>query len=144
MGNGTEQNSSETTGKEIFLQQNNVKVAPVPDEERQQFCVPRFEYNSGIKIEIPAHLQKPLTMQEEMQRFIRNTVSHVMEEQGLGTLEEEDDFEDDFEDDLLSGYEVNEMEDDYEFGPKEIEEAKEGDTADGPPPVPPAEPEPRE
>ena len=142
MDNGATQGDRKATNEETTFQPNPIR--------QQNFC-PRFEYNDGKKIEIPAHMQRPLTLQEEIQRFVVGTLSHVMDQRGEGTFEEEDDFEDDEPDNLMSGYEVIEMYDDLgeplgEDPPPRVSAATSEDGPsegnDPPPDQPPAEPKP--
>lgn len=61
-------------------------------------------------IHIPG-MQKPLSIREEMQRFIREEISRqAVQEVQAGSFEEEDDFEEEDEaQDLLTGYSVIEL-----------------------------------
>lgn len=69
-------------------------------------------------VHIPGKSDAPLTLRDEMRRFIRDELSkQVREESGAGTFEEEDDFEeDDPSADLLSPYTVIELPDDEATG----------------------------
>ena len=93
MGNGATQSDSTTTSQQNEPEQNII---------RQQSWCPRYEYNDGVKIEIPAHLQRPLTIQEELRRFCVTTMSQIIEDNESGTLGDEDDFEDDEPYNLMS------------------------------------------
>lgn len=65
------------------------------------------EVNSGVPIELSAQHQKPLTLREEMMRFIRTEVSKSAQKQDMESFEEFDDFSiDDEEPDLTSPYTV--------------------------------------
>lgn len=90
-------------------------------------------------------VRKPLTLREEMQRFIRQEFSQQMEANGMPTFEEEDDFEiEDFDDDpdLTTAYtlqddvkmlypEENLPKDDLNGDPtpEDVEGARSADTA---------------
>ena len=53
---------------------------------------------------------RPLTLREEMRRFVRTEVSRAAAEQGVGSFEEEDDFDLPPEEaDLVTPYTVREM-----------------------------------
>lgn len=62
-------------------------------------------------IEIPTHLRRPLTLQEEIKRFIRIEASLAAQNDGLESFEEADDFEiDEMEaDDIPTPYLVQEQ-----------------------------------
>lgn len=51
------------------------------------------EDNSPVPCAVPLTAQKPLSLQEEIQRFIRNEVSQIAESQQHESFEEADDFE---------------------------------------------------
>lgn len=60
-------------------------------------------------VEIPMDLQRPPSLKEEMQMYIRQQFSHLAEQHDLGTFEEEDDFDIDDDDNLpYSKYEQTE------------------------------------
>lgn len=60
-------------------------------------------------------LVRPLTLREEMQRYIRYELSRQAEDMGLPSFEEEDDFdEEEPEPDMVSPYELHDM---YEDAP---------------------------
>lgn len=70
------------------------------------------EHPDPTPIELPIGYEHPPTLREQMQRYIREELSVQAAETGLGTFEEENDFEpEDPEEVQLSGYEVHE----YEF-----------------------------
>jgi len=50
------------------------------------------EKNSGIPVEVPGG-ERPLTMQEMIQRYVRQEVSRAADAQDLDTFDEADDFE---------------------------------------------------
>lgn len=63
-------------------------------------------------IHVPGMSDRPLTLREEMRRFVRQELSQQAAEQGAGSFQDEDDFsEDEFEPDLISQYTVNELTD---------------------------------
>lgn len=70
------------------------------------------EYPDPTPMELPIGYERPLTLQEMLQKQIREVVSAQAAQVGLGTFEEENDFEPEDPDEImLSGYEVHE----YEF-----------------------------
>ena len=76
-------------------------------------------------LEAAVPFDRPLSLHEEMKRFIRDEVSARMSDHGIETLEESDDFNiDDDEAEPFSPYQLSEMQEDAEFNPK---------TEDGPP-----------
>lgn len=62
-------------------------------------------------VEVPLEFQRPLTMQEEIRRMVRQELSRAAEASGFETFEESDDFDVEDDDDLLfmSPYEIKEM-----------------------------------
>jgi hypothetical protein len=67
-----------------------------------------------IPIHIPGKTDAPLTLREEMRRFVREELSKSAEEVGAETFEESNDFEiEDDQVDLLSAYTV------YDLAPEE-------------------------
>lgn len=66
----------------------------------------------------PIHVAEnapPLTLREEMQRYVREQISAAAADNQAGTFEEEDDFTEDEEThDLLSNYTVTELHDEAE------------------------------
>lgn len=70
------------------------------------------EHPDPTPVELPVGYTAPLTVQEMVQQYIRQEVSSQAAQVGLGTFDEENDFEpEDPEEVPLSGYEVIE----YEF-----------------------------
>lgn len=68
------------------------------------------ERNSGVPVELGMPEDRPLSLREELKRFIREEVSQVAQNRGAETLEEANDFDiDDEETDGLTAYEVMEM-----------------------------------
>lgn len=58
-------------------------------------------------LELPEGHMRPPTLKEELQKFIRQTVSAHYAEQGAGDFDEEDDFEEDDPDkDILTPYQA--------------------------------------
>ena len=94
-------------------------------------------------IEAGVPQDRPLSLHDEMKRFIRDEVSHRMSEHGFESLEESDDFavpDDDEGDEPFSRYELSDMQEDAEFEAKA--EAKEkGEEKAEPEPEPEPEPE---
>jgi hypothetical protein len=83
-------------------------------------------------------LEKPLTLREEMRRFVKEELSRVARENDDPTFEEEDDFdEDDPDADLLSPYTVHELTPEEGDIPDDLEGNPEIDKE---PQSPPAEP----
>ncbi|MEM2002530.1 MAG: hypothetical protein QXT77_07805 [Candidatus Methanomethylicaceae archaeon] len=73
-------------------------------------------------IEVPLDFSRPLTLQEEIRRFLRIEASYVAENAGFETFEEADDFDvDDEEVEFVSPYEILEMSDEQSFGRESIE-----------------------
>lgn len=65
-------------------------------------------------IEMPLHAQKPMSLQEEMARFIRAEISDQSAANGRDTFAEDDDFEEEDPDTLnLSQYEMEEIQEEY-------------------------------
>lgn len=96
-----------------------------------------FEDIDNTPIHLPG-ADKPLTLREEMRRFIREELSAQVAATGkVGTFEEEDDFEiDDGEADLLSPYTVHDMA--PEMGPLDDLDGSptaEDEQSAGPPPT---------
>lgn len=60
-------------------------------------------------VEWPANLKRPLTLQEEIQRFVRVEMSQRAAEHGMESFEEADDFDVGDEDEWQSPYEMTEM-----------------------------------
>lgn len=62
-------------------------------------------------IEVPLSFRRPLTMQEEIQRMVRQELSRAAESSGFESFEESDDFDVEDDDDLvfMSPYEIREM-----------------------------------
>lgn len=69
-----------------------------------------------VPLEIPVDRQRPLTLREEMMRFIRTEISAQAERAGtFGSFEEEDDFSDE-DGEIYSPYEVVEMDEEDGVG----------------------------
>lgn len=84
--------------------------------------VTHLNYHAGERpdptpVEIPLHLDRPETFEEQVRRVVQTTLSLQAERQGLPSFEEEDDFDvpDEFEPfDLPTRYEVpDEIPDEY-------------------------------
>lgn len=94
-----------------------------------------------VPIHIPGE-DRPLSLREEMRRFIRDEISKAAVDNGVGSFEEEDDFEaEDAESDMLTPYTVLDMQPEpnevgYEPDPVSTPAAKAaiqaGDEASGP------------
>lgn len=97
-------------------------------------CGSHVEELDPTPVSVPLGYQQPLTLQEEMRRFIREEISRAAASGGAGTFEEEDDFDIEDEELPLSQYEMDVMQ---EEAPREW--TKEPAPAKGPV-VPPAKP----
>lgn len=61
-------------------------------------------------VEVPLDFRRPLSLQEEIRRFVRGELSMRAVDESLESFEEADDFEvDDDEGDFVSPYEMTEM-----------------------------------
>lgn len=92
-------------------------------------------------VEIPLGLNRPLTLKEEMRRFIREEFSNYATTQGAPSFEEEDDFDIDDDDTMpFSKYELPEDMALMKPEPDMVDYDLEGtDSKDEPPPNPEAE-----
>ncbi len=69
------------------------------------------EHPDPIPLEMPIGYGGPPSMRELVQEYVEQTLSRQAQSEGLGTFEEEDDFDVDDDEMLdLSGYEVHEYE----------------------------------
>jgi len=107
------------------------------------------EVPDPIPVELIGGNERPLTLREEMRRFVRQELSIRAADQGAGTFEEEDDFTDDLEEpDLTSRYTVQELApdayvEDYselEGRPTAADQKAAEKPSQEPPATPPAEP----
>lgn len=65
-------------------------------------------------VHIPGDSCRPMTLREEMRRFIREQISQHAEVNEQETFEEQDDFsEEDAEPDLLTAYSISDLEEKY-------------------------------
>lgn len=71
----------------------------------------RTEQLDTTPIEVP--IQRPLTLKEEMQRFIRQEFSNQLHDDGFETFEESDDFDIDDDFDPLSEYELSDLQEEF-------------------------------
>jgi len=107
------------------------------------------EVPDPVPVELIGGNDRPLTLREEMRRFVRQELSIRASDQGAGTFEEEDDFTDDLEEpDLTSPYTVQELApdafvEDYSDleGKPTAADQKAADTPPEEHSAPPAEPE---
>lgn len=86
---------------------------------------------------VPAEIKgnpRPLTLREEMQRYIRTELSQAAAQSGQPTFEEEDDFSEDDPDIFQTQYNVQELQDEGELPPSLDGSETEG-SSDEPPPV---------
>lgn len=78
-----------------------------------------------MPIEVPPEHTRPVSIKEDLQRYIRYQVSQAAQDDGFATFEEEDDFqEEDLDEDWSSEYEFTDTQAEAGFGPEE--------TLDGP------------
>lgn len=101
-------------------------------------------------VHVPGKSEKPLTLREEMRRFVRQELSNQAETQGAGSFSEEDDFDlDEMEPSLISPYTVSELhqeaiapQDDLEGAPTsdDLENGSEAVSGDSDTPSLPAKP----
>lgn len=80
-------------------------------------------------VEWPANIKRPLSLQEEIQRFVRVEMAQRAADYGFETFEEADDFNVEDEEDFVSPYEMTELQEDAAMT-----------SAATPPPPSPAEP----
>lgn len=68
-------------------------------------------------VEMPIGYRRPLTMEERMQKYIREEMSRRAADDGMESFEEADDFdvEDEDEYDPISGYEMSELQEEAGF-----------------------------
>lgn len=92
-------------------------------------------------VHIPGKSDRPLSLREEMRRFVREELSKQAGELEAGTFTDEDDFsEEESEHDLLSQYTVMEMTPDAEAPPDDLEGAPtKEDLESSPPENPPSD-----
>lgn len=69
----------------------------------------RYEDPDQRPVDWPLNLKRPLTIQEEIQRFVRVEMSQRAQEHGHESFEEADDFDVEDEDEWQSPYELMEM-----------------------------------
>lgn len=86
-------------------------------------------------VAVPHNWDRPLSLHEEIKRFVRIELSRTAEMQGQESFEEADDFDVDEEPDPLSPYELQEGAPEWPGGVKD---------ADGDPPLNPGEKPPQE
>ena len=99
------------------------------------------EHPDPTPVAIPIGQDRPDTMREMVQAYVRQEISAVASERGMGTFEEEDDFEAEDPSELpLTGFEVTEYAMEDEPGP--LDDPPPATPAAGPtePPSTPAEP----
>lgn len=95
----------------------------------------RFEIPDPTPVEVP--LFRPLSIHEEMKRFIRSEMSRQAAEAGQESFEEADDFDVGDDDEIVSPYEMVELKEEFPVFPPNAEGA--GGPA-GPTPEPQASP----
>lgn len=83
----------------------------------------RHEFPDDTPVEVPLNFRRPLTLQEEIQRLIRNQMSQNAAAQGFESFEEANDFDVDDDADPFTQYEVAEMQEEPNL-PKESENGK--------------------
>lgn len=80
---------------------------------QKRFSDTAREHPDPTPVEVPLGYRAPPTLREQMQMYIREELSAKAAQAGLGTFEEENDFEPEDADEIpLSGYEVFEFEED--------------------------------
>lgn len=71
------------------------------------------EFNSGIPVEMTVHQERPLSIEEMVQRYVRTTISAAAEDDDADSFEEADDFEEEDPDVIdLTHHQVLAMSDD--------------------------------
>lgn len=71
------------------------------------------EFNSGIPIEVTPHVERPLSFEEMVQRYVRTTLSDHAADEGDETFDEADDFDEEDPDVMdLTHHQVLAMSDD--------------------------------
>lgn len=65
------------------------------------------ELPDPVPLELPLGMSRPLTLQEEIRRFVRQEFSHAAAAAGAETFEESDDFDVEDDEDLSSDYELD-------------------------------------
>lgn len=80
------------------------------------------EKNNGVPVELGIPTERPLSLREEMQRYIRNEISIAAAARGYETVDEANDFDIDDEEDLpsMTGYEILEMPEEYLLEKQEV------------------------
>lgn len=87
-------------------------------------------------VEWPVGVSRPLSIQEEIQRFVRVEMSRRAQEHGMESFEEADDFDVEEEDDWQSPYQLTELQEET-IGAPPAPRSPSG--SEGEPPTPPAE-----
>lgn len=72
-------------------------------------------------VSVPAGFQRPLSLQEEIKRFVRSELSRQAEDAGQESFEEADDFEVDEDPDPLSPYELQDASPEWLGGKKDVD-----------------------
>lgn len=85
----------------------------------------RKEIPDPRPVAVPVGYRRPLTLQEEIKRFVRAELSQVAQAHELETFEEADDFDVDEDPELISPYEIPEAAPEWPGGEKDVD-------ADGP------------
>lgn len=95
--------------------QIRIKTKPSVEWACTPFSSPsRREDPDPTPVRLPIGQKRPPTLQDEIRRFIRDELSAVADNQGLGTFEEEDDFDVGDDEDIFSPYELPEMQEEAE------------------------------
>jgi len=106
-----------------------------------QFDEKGREIPDPTPLEMPAGMNRPLTIEEQIQRYVRGHLSRMAAENGQETFEEADDLEmDEYDDpdDIMTPYEVHVMASEIAGKDASNLEEKEPPLADGPPTGPAA------
>ena len=88
---------------------------------RQKCAETGKEQPDPTPVHIPGKAEKPLSLREEMRRFVREELSKQVQKEDYGSFDEEDDFEEENPDlDMLSPYTVHELKPEGESLPDDL------------------------
>ena len=100
-------------------------------EQRCQLPEVKFEEADPVPVEMPDHVHRPPTLQEDIARYVRFQISQTAEAQGFESFEEADDFTDDDEEaDWASQYEMTPMQEEEPLPTSSSEDLASGSEAD--------------
>lgn len=100
-----------------------------------QFDIYGREIPDSTPVAVPHEWQRPLSLHEQIKRFVRSELSRRAHDEGQETFEEADDFDVDEDPDPLSAYELQEAAPEWPGGVKD---------ADADPPLAPEKKSPQE